>query len=133
MLIFFFTEIGDNSIWKHFADCGKIVSVRVVRDRNTGMSKGFGYINFENADSVALALKLNGTSVLDREIRVQPCSEQSESKKKHSPLGKKRPHQKSNQGGPPKRPRDENSSDPTEIAVCIRCRWSNTKNEKITH
>jgi len=34
----------------------QIESVRLVRDSATGMGKGFGYINFESADSVETAL-----------------------------------------------------------------------------
>ncbi|XP_046740791.1 RNA-binding protein 34-like [Diprion similis] len=109
-------KIDDNSIWSHFEDCGKILSVRIVRDKKTKIGKGFGYINFENSDSVALALKLNGTTLLNREIRVNTCTDKPSSQKKQGPLSQKRPHSKPNQGTSPKR-RKDNSNDPIALAT----------------
>lgn len=40
-------SIEDEDLWQHFAECGKIVDVRIVRDRTNGIGKGFGYVNFE--------------------------------------------------------------------------------------
>lgn len=40
-------NISDEDLWLHFADCGKIVDVRVIRDRDTSIGKGFAYVNFE--------------------------------------------------------------------------------------
>ena len=36
---------------------------RLVRDSNTGIGRGIGYVNFTDKDSVETALKLNGTQV----------------------------------------------------------------------
>lgn len=76
-----FSDIDDNAIRKHFEQCGEIDSIRVIRDNQTGVGKGFGYINFKNNDSVALALELDGTAILNREIRVKPGIDQDKSKK----------------------------------------------------
>ncbi|NWV59963.1 RBM34 protein, partial [Malurus elegans] len=64
-------DIRDDAVREHFHDCGGIVGVRVVRDRRTGLGKGFGYVLFENADAVHLALKLNNSVLMGRKIRVQ--------------------------------------------------------------
>lgn len=37
----------DDDLWEVFEDCGTIEHVRVVRDEQTGIGKGFGYINFK--------------------------------------------------------------------------------------
>ncbi|XP_032793718.2 LOW QUALITY PROTEIN: RNA-binding protein 34 [Daphnia magna] len=66
-------DIADEALWLHFEECGKISDVRVVRDRTNGMGKGFGYVNFESADSVELALKLDQSILNDRPIRVSRC------------------------------------------------------------
>ncbi|XP_012273382.1 nucleolar protein 12 [Orussus abietinus] len=66
-------EVEENMIWELFGDCGKIESVRIIRDSKTGIGRGYGYVNFQSVDSVALALNLDGSKVLHREIRVQPC------------------------------------------------------------
>lgn len=61
-----------NTIWKHFGTCGEIESIHLVRDKETGQCKGFGYINFKNENSVMLALKLDGTEIMKRPVRVKP-------------------------------------------------------------
>lgn len=40
-------DIRDDAVREHFHDCGDVVGVRVVRDRSTGLGKGFGYVLFE--------------------------------------------------------------------------------------
>jgi len=37
----------EDEIWDYFKDCGSISAVRIVRDNATGVSKGFGYVDFE--------------------------------------------------------------------------------------
>ncbi|NXK98665.1 RBM34 protein, partial [Formicarius rufipectus] len=64
-------DILDDAVREHFYVCGDIVGVRVVRDRKTGLGKGFGYVLFENTDAVHLALKLNNSVLMGRKIRVQ--------------------------------------------------------------
>ncbi|XP_010002860.1 PREDICTED: RNA-binding protein 34 [Chaetura pelagica] len=68
-------DISDDAVREHFSVCGDVVAVRVVRDRETGLGRGFGYVLFENTDAVHLALKLNETVLLGRKIRVKRCGE----------------------------------------------------------
>ncbi|NWX51325.1 RBM34 protein, partial [Steatornis caripensis] len=68
-------DISDDAVREHFSVCGAVVAVRIVRDRNTGLGKGFGYVLFENTDAVHLALKLNETALMGRKIRVKRCGE----------------------------------------------------------
>lgn len=42
-----FAEVQDDDLWGIFEDCGTIENVRVIRDEQTGIGKGFGYINFK--------------------------------------------------------------------------------------
>ncbi|KAG8431310.1 hypothetical protein GDO86_019072, partial [Hymenochirus boettgeri] len=64
-------DIEEESVRNHFIQCGDVKSVRIIRDRNTGIGKGFGYILFQNADSIVLALKLNNSELMGRKIRVK--------------------------------------------------------------
>ncbi|NXS65370.1 RBM34 protein, partial [Pandion haliaetus] len=68
-------DISDDAVREHFSVCGGVVAVRIVRDRKTGLGKGFGYVLFENTDAVHLALKLNETVLMGRKIRVKRCGE----------------------------------------------------------
>ncbi|XP_009576101.1 PREDICTED: RNA-binding protein 34, partial [Fulmarus glacialis] len=68
-------DISDDAVREHFSICGGVVAVRIVRDRKTGLGKGFGYVLFENTDAVHLALKLNDSVLMGRKIRVKRCGE----------------------------------------------------------
>jgi RNA-binding protein Musashi len=46
----FMTEERD--LQRYFDACGKVVAVRVVRDPNSGHSRGFGFIGFEREADV---------------------------------------------------------------------------------
>ncbi|NXI29740.1 RBM34 protein, partial [Sterrhoptilus dennistouni] len=74
-------DIRDDAVREHFHDCGDVVGVRVVRDRSTGLGKGFGYVLFENTDAVHLALKLNNSVLLGRKIRVQRVTDKKKAQK----------------------------------------------------
>ncbi|XP_044276088.1 RNA-binding protein 34 [Varanus komodoensis] len=75
-------EIDDAVVRNHFSQCGNIAGVRIVRDRNTGNGKGFGYVLFETTDAVHLALKLNNSELKGRKLRVQRCVEREKAQKK---------------------------------------------------
>ncbi|NXN05684.1 RBM34 protein, partial [Sylvia borin] len=74
-------DIRDDAVREHFHVCGDIVGVRVVRDRSTGLGKGFGYVLFENTDAVHLALKLNNSVLMGRQIRVQRVTDKKKAQK----------------------------------------------------
>jgi nucleolar protein 12 len=40
-------EAQEESLWRHFAPCGTIEYVRIVRDGATNVGKGFAYVQFE--------------------------------------------------------------------------------------
>uniref|UniRef100_UPI00398ECFB8 RNA-binding protein 34 n=1 Tax=Pristiophorus japonicus TaxID=55135 RepID=UPI00398ECFB8 len=63
-------EIGEEEVRGHFCECGEIESVRIVRDRDSGMGKGFGYVLFQSTDAVTLAMELNNSELKGRRVRV---------------------------------------------------------------
>ncbi|EGF76564.1 hypothetical protein BATDEDRAFT_36238 [Batrachochytrium dendrobatidis JAM81] len=63
-------DISEEALWSFFSDCGDITNVRVIRDRNTNVGKGFGYVQFAERSSVSLALKLNDTDLQGRQVRI---------------------------------------------------------------
>lgn len=64
-------DINELAFRRHFEECGTVEAVRLVRDKNSGLGKGFGYVLFESADYVQLALKLEGSKLEGRSIRVK--------------------------------------------------------------
>ncbi|KAK3843698.1 MAG: hypothetical protein J3R72DRAFT_440591 [Linnemannia gamsii] len=47
-----------------FSQAGKVRAARIIEDRNTGRSKGVGYVEFYDEDSVATAIALTGQKLL---------------------------------------------------------------------
>lgn len=61
----------DDELRELFAKHGDIVSARVVTDRETGRSRGFGFVEFaEEAAGKAAQEALNGTELGGRTIKV---------------------------------------------------------------
>jgi len=54
-----------------FSEWGEIVDVNLVRHKDTGKSKGFGFLCYEDQRSTVLAVdNMNGTNLLGRTLRV---------------------------------------------------------------
>lgn len=63
-------NVDDDWLSSEFAQCGEITSATVQKDRNSGKSRGFGYVHFTDAAAVEKALELNGKEVDGRAIKV---------------------------------------------------------------
>lgn len=62
-----------------FAQAGTVVSVAVIKDRYSGESKGFGFIEMESqADAQKAISQCNGYKLGDREIKVNPARPREE-------------------------------------------------------
>ena len=61
----------DQSLSDVFAQCGTVESARVISDRETGRSKGFGFVEMGSDSEAADAIsKLNGADFEGRPLRV---------------------------------------------------------------
>jgi RNA recognition motif-containing protein len=59
-----------------FAGCGDIVEAKVVTDRDTGRSRGFGFVTYSDAESATRAIEeLDGSSLDGRSIRVDRAND----------------------------------------------------------
>jgi len=63
-------KVEEEDVRKLFSKCGEIDNVRLVRDSSTGIGKGFGYVNFINAESVDFALRFVNQEICGRKVRV---------------------------------------------------------------
>jgi RNA recognition motif-containing protein len=62
---------NDDGLKAHFEQIGPVASARVITDRETGRSKGFGFVEFENdADNQKAVDQLNGKELDGRTINV---------------------------------------------------------------
>lgn len=53
-----------------FAEYGKVLSVKLVSDRDTGRARGFGFVEMEDADCAAAVEALDNASFGGRTLRV---------------------------------------------------------------
>ncbi len=61
----------EDELKEAFAQAGTVVSVKIIQDRDTGRSKGFGFVEMSNDQEAGVALeKLNGADYGGRAITV---------------------------------------------------------------
>lgn len=69
----------DEELNAHFATIGAVASAKVITDRETGRSRGFGFVEYENdADADAAVEKLNNTDLGGRQITVNEARAREE-------------------------------------------------------
>ena len=62
---------NDDSLRTHFSSAGTVASATVVTDRETGRSRGFGFVEFENdAEGRAAIEQLDGKELDGRALKV---------------------------------------------------------------
>ena len=64
-------DTTDDSLSAAFAQYGSVLSARVITDRMTGRSRGFGFVEMEdNGEAQAAISALNGSSLDGRDLKV---------------------------------------------------------------
>ena len=64
-------SVTDHSLKEIFEEFGAVDSARVIQDRSTGRSKGFGFVEMPNNDEAKAAINaLNGKEIDSRSITV---------------------------------------------------------------
>jgi RNA recognition motif-containing protein len=64
-------SLSEDELEKVFSPYGEVTSVKIIRDKYTDQSKGFGFIEMKSdADAQKAIDELNGTEVKGRELRV---------------------------------------------------------------
>ncbi len=69
-------SVGDSELEELFKPHGAVQSARVITDRETGRSRGFGFVEMETTDPAALIRATDGQEVNGRTIRVNEAEEQ---------------------------------------------------------
>lgn len=61
----------EEALQEAFAQAGTVVSARIIKERETGRSKGFGFVEFETDEQAAAAIEMwNGKELDGRELIV---------------------------------------------------------------
>jgi RNA recognition motif-containing protein len=70
-------EATQEELAKLFAACGKVTNVKLIMDRDTGRSKGFGFVEMSTeAEAQAAIKKLNGATLGSRQIFINEARPQ---------------------------------------------------------
>ena len=71
-------SIDDAQLESAFSECGKVESARVITDRDTGRSKGFGFVEMSTDEEAMAAIeKLNGQPNGGRNMTVSEARPQA--------------------------------------------------------
>jgi nucleolar protein 12 len=84
----------EEGLWRTFAKCGNVESVRVIRDSTTRVGKGIAYVQFEDENAVEAALLFNEKKfppMLPRKLRVSRAKAQKRNVKPGSDRPTSRP------------------------------------------
>jgi len=71
-------DTTEESMRTAFEEYGEVVEARVITDRDTGRSRGFGFLTFANREDAQKAIEqMNGQALDGREIRVDEAKERA--------------------------------------------------------
>ena len=69
-------ETDDHGLREAFAEYGHVAKADVVTDRDSGRSRGFGFVTFETEEDASAAMEsMNGATLDGRTIRVEQAHE----------------------------------------------------------
>ncbi len=72
-------DLDNNDLKDTFQPYGEVSSAQIIMDRDTGRSKGFGFVEMGDTDQAQAAIDaLNGTEVAGRTLTVNEARPQTE-------------------------------------------------------
>jgi len=72
-------NVNDDQLKDFFASAGTVVSAKVIMDRDSGRSKGFGFVEMGSEEEAAKAVKeLNGKDLEGRAVVVNEARPREE-------------------------------------------------------
>jgi RNA recognition motif-containing protein len=69
----------NQDLFNYFATFGNVISARIMVEKETGRSRGFGFVSYDNAPSADAAIKgMNGFQVGRKRLKVQHKKEKGQ-------------------------------------------------------
>lgn len=69
-------EVTEDELSQLFGQCGQVTGARIVKDKDTGRSKGFGFVEMPNDDEASHAItRMKGHDLKGRPIMVDEARE----------------------------------------------------------
>jgi RNA recognition motif-containing protein len=78
-------SIREEELIEYFRPFGEVASVKIITDKFSGRSKGFGFVEMQNDGEANSAIEqLNGTEIKGRKTTVNQSRERDESSRRSS-------------------------------------------------
>ena len=72
----FVLDFNDDDLRHYFGKFGTLLRAEITLDKDTGVSKGFGFVSYADVASADAAMAaMNGAMVAGRQIRIEKTSE----------------------------------------------------------
>ena len=72
-------NVSEDELGKAFRSFGQVETVRIIRDKYSGQSKGFGFVEMPSAEEARSAITdLNGKQLNGRTLKVNEARHRSE-------------------------------------------------------
>ena len=69
-------DTNDISLREAFEACGTVIEAKVITDRDTGRSRGFGFVTLDSSEAAQKAIStLDGTEIDGRAVRVNEAED----------------------------------------------------------
>ncbi len=68
-------SVGDVELEELFASLGTVHSAKVITDRDTGRSRGFGFVEMDDEAGDKAIAELNGKDIEGRQLRINEANE----------------------------------------------------------
>lgn len=68
-------SVDDAALEELFREHGDVESARVITDRDTGRSRGFGFVEMQTEDVAAVIQAVNGREIGGRQLRVNEAED----------------------------------------------------------
>ena len=77
-------SVTDADLQAKFSEFGNVISARVVTDKFSGKSRGFGFVDMEDADAEKAIAGMQGYKWGDREVTVNEARPKTEKRERSS-------------------------------------------------
>jgi RNA recognition motif-containing protein len=78
-------QTGEDTLRDYFAGFGNVESVKIITDRETGYSKGFGFIEMSSDDEAKAAISgANGSDFEGRKLKVNEAIDKPRRERENS-------------------------------------------------
>ena len=76
-------KTSEEQLKAHFEVYGQVVSAKIVTDKTTGRSKGFGFVEMADEEGASNAIReLNGKPLVDRPLRLSLAQERERTERR---------------------------------------------------